>query len=184
MDSAIRNLQELASIRAIGINDYRSANEDLQTANAITGASSMTETSYSDSQLFQVPYYNSDRFLGRGEILKEIHATLRPSKEEQKQKSFGIWGIGGIGKTQIALTYAYRNRNEFSAIFWIRAESKLALHKSFIDIAGKLKLPNCSNNSSLDEVLDGVHSWLHLSGMLEMRKKQRMQEEQRGDGLF
>jgi len=34
-----------------------------------------------------------------------------------------LHGLGGVGKTQIALEYVYRHALEYSAVFWIGAEA-------------------------------------------------------------
>ena len=47
-------------------------------------------------------------------------------------------GLGGIGKTQTAVEYAYRYHEEYQAVLWARAESHEALTSSFVEIAGLL----------------------------------------------
>lgn len=51
-----------------------------------------------------------------------------------------ISGLGGIGKTQTALEYAYRYSKEYVCIFWIRADSALTIQTDFAQIAQKLNL--------------------------------------------
>ena len=43
--------------------------------------------------------------------------------------------LGGIGKTETAVEYAFRHREDFSAVFWIRAENRSELVSSFGEIA-------------------------------------------------
>jgi hypothetical protein len=53
-----------------------------------------------------------------------------------------LYGLGGIGKSQLALTYAYRNKEAYHAIFWISGRSKESLLSGFKEIGN---LVNCAN---------------------------------------
>ena len=37
--------------------------------------------------------------------------------------SYVLYGLGGVGKTQIAIEYSYQHRADFDIIYWIRADS-------------------------------------------------------------
>ena len=52
-----------------------------------------------------------------------------------------ISGLGGIGKTQLAVEYAYRHLDEYQYVLWVRAAGVEALTTSFTEIAHLLKLP-------------------------------------------
>lgn len=41
-----------------------------------------------------------------------------------------IWGLGGVGKTQLALEYAYARTSRYDAIFWLKSDTKAALETS------------------------------------------------------
>jgi hypothetical protein len=47
----------------------------------------------------------------------------------------------GIGKTQIAVEYAYRYRDEYHIVLWVRAAARDSLIADFVTIAGLLHLP-------------------------------------------
>jgi MinD superfamily P-loop ATPase len=53
----------------------------------------------------------------------------------------GISGLGGLGKTQIAIEYAYRYRDDYQAILWVRADSRGTLITFFVNLAHLLNLP-------------------------------------------
>ena len=50
-------------------------------------------------------------------------------------------GLGGIGKTQIALAYAYRYMHDYHTIVWLRADSLQTFRLDFASIATLLNLP-------------------------------------------
>lgn len=51
-----------------------------------------------------------------------------------------LHGLGGVGKTQVALEYYYEHRGEYAASFWIDAEQDWTLASTFAKIADKLEL--------------------------------------------
>jgi hypothetical protein len=47
-------------------------------------------------------------------------------------------GLGGIGKTQLAVEFARKHQSQFSAVFWLDGSSKASLEQSFVDMAQRL----------------------------------------------
>ncbi len=70
-----------------------------------------------------------DTFIGRIEVLKIISAHFKAKKNIQI-----LYGMGGVGKTQIALHYAYSQLGRYSAVAWINANTRLDIYESCIDI--------------------------------------------------
>jgi len=52
-----------------------------------------------------------------------------------------IWGIGGAGKTQLAISYALKYDRDFSAIFFVSAKDTPTVRKDYCAIARYVKLP-------------------------------------------
>ena len=50
-----------------------------------------------------------------------------------------IHGLGGLGKTQLAIEYAHRFRESYDAVFWLSAETEFGLATDCADIARKLE---------------------------------------------
>jgi tetratricopeptide (TPR) repeat protein len=74
-------------------------------------------------------------FTGRDPYLKRLEDGLAHGRAQ------AISGLGGIGKTQTAIEYAYRHRDQYRAVFWSRADSRDALVSGFGAIASLLDLP-------------------------------------------
>src|SRR5205809_7008419 len=60
------------------------------------------------------------------------HTVLQPQ---------ALVGLGGIGKTQIALEYAYRYAHEYQIVIWLHAGSPEVLTSDFANIATIVNLP-------------------------------------------
>ena len=169
MDDAITNLEASAFLYTVGINDYRSIEQDSNMAASLMAHSDLGPqqdrfSQYSRKQRYQIPYDNTDRFAGRNDYLSLIDTALNP-EGPPRQRSYRIWGLGGVGKTQIALAYANRGIGAFDVILWVRAETEASLKRSFTDIAVNLELAGASRTTSPDANRDISLSWLLLCSM-------------------
>jgi tetratricopeptide (TPR) repeat protein len=88
--------------------------------------------------VWNVPYPRNSFFIGREDILLRLHTQFQATALAQPQ---AMSGLGGIGKTQIAVEYAYRYHQDYQAVLWVRADSREALVSSYVAIAELLKLP-------------------------------------------
>jgi ATP/maltotriose-dependent transcriptional regulator MalT len=67
-----------------------------------------------------------------------------------------LHGLGGMGKTQLAITYARRHKEKYTAILWLNANDEESLKLSFWDVAQQVlrHYPSSSVLSSLDQNKD------------------------------
>lgn len=110
-----------------------------------------------------VPLPRNPFFTGREEILEELHAQLRSEQAVALTQSSALHGLGGVGKTQIALEYAYRHALEYSAVFWIAAEADEQVVASLLHIAEALQLLEREDNDQ-QRVVAAVRRWLSTHG--------------------
>ena len=109
--------------------------------------------------IWNVPYRRNPFFTGREDILNHLNAVLQNSKTAALTQAQAISGLGGIGKTQIAIEYAYRYRDEYQAILWVNASSREAITVDFVKLATVLDL---SERFEQDQefVIRAVKRWL------------------------
>ena len=91
-------------------------------------------------QLYAVPSQVSPKFWGRDDALDAIKKALAPAEKPHCFKSFALHGMGGVGKTQIALQYANQSRELYRVVLWIAADNVINMGQSFRDIAEGLGL--------------------------------------------
>src|SRR5947209_1180480 len=99
----------------------------------------MTDLSPQTSQ--NVPHRRNPFFTGREDILHHLSLALTAHKPTALPPAQAISGLGGIGKTQIAVEYVYRYRHLYDTVFWINASPHNALVHDFVALAELLDLP-------------------------------------------
>ena len=82
-----------------------------------------------------MPYRRNPHFTGRDELLVLLEKTLQDASPKKYNHRVAIHGMGGVGKTQLAIEYVHRNDAKYDSIFWISAADQAALLSRFQEIA-------------------------------------------------
>ena len=85
---------------------------------------------------FDIPARRVSHFVGRTDLLRQIRSVIASSTTNPS--IIVLTGVGGQGKTQIALEFCHQAGAECRAIFWIDASSEHSALRSFEGIAAKL----------------------------------------------
>lgn len=78
-------------------------------------------------------------FTGRNDILDVLHEGL--SRKVTAVLPHALQGLGGVGKTAVAVEYAYRYRDEYELVWWIPADQPVLVQASLAQLAPSLGLP-------------------------------------------
>lgn len=92
-----------------------------------------------DQRLWNVPYLRNPYFTGYDEVIVKLHLRLLGEKDGVAIET--ISGLGGIGKTQLMLEYAFRYREEYQEVFWLRADKQELLEEDLAQAAKMLGVP-------------------------------------------
>ncbi|KAL1634732.1 hypothetical protein SLS56_002134 [Neofusicoccum ribis] len=106
--------------------------------------------------MYLIPYRRNPNFVDRGSVLSQVEQKLLDPAAR-----VALTGLGGIGKSQLAIEYCYRTRDASpeTYVFWVHASNEARFAESYKEIAMRLKLPVRQDNSG-DEILQMVKNWL------------------------
>ena len=90
---------------------------------------------------FNVPHRRNHNFTGRGEILEQLRERLGSGEAAALVQAQAIAGLGGVGKTQIAIEYAYRHRDDYEVVWWVRAGEPASLAQDYADLTKAVDHP-------------------------------------------
>jgi tetratricopeptide (TPR) repeat protein len=107
---------------------------------------------------FFVPYEKNENFTGREKLLETLHLKLSEIVPKQWNHRVALYGLGGVGKTQLALEYAYTQKDNYERIYWISAVNEATLFSGFQEIA---KRTRCISDYSILKPLEVAERVLH-----------------------
>ena len=107
--------------------------------------------------IWNIPHNRNPNFTGREEHLVRLKDALNTGQPAALTQA--IHGLGGVGKTQLALEYAYRNTAEYDIVWWIRSEETTTLASDYAALARELKLPE-KDEADQNVVNAAVKRWL------------------------
>jgi tetratricopeptide (TPR) repeat protein len=113
-------------------------------------------------RVFLMPYDRNPHFVGRNELLRRLRQELVETNPNRYGHRVAMYGMGGVGKTQIAMEYVYRHKGRYDDIYWISGVHEAALCLGFQEIAAQTGCLLASEIEDLKprEVARNVISWL------------------------
>lgn len=98
---------------------------------------------------------SEDRLIGRESALTELGTNLDGGANEATV----VFGLGGVGKTALALEYAHRCKNHYSLIWWVDAEN-IGSSYSRLATALRLQVPPDQTQDAVQAHLRQRKNWL------------------------
>lgn len=108
--------------------------------------------------IWNVPHVRNPNFTGREELLSMMSSRL--TSGHPTTSVLPVSGLGGVGKTQLAIEYAYRQSTDYTLVWWLRAEEPAILAADYASLAQHL--PDLSLKDAGDQsiIIDTVRRWL------------------------
>jgi class 3 adenylate cyclase len=89
-------------------------------------------------EVWNVPGRNP-HFTGRTSMLDQLRQRLRSGEGILVVQA--LYGLGGVGKTQLAIEYAHRFATDYDLVWWIDAEQLVFIASQLAQLGDKLNLP-------------------------------------------
>lgn len=107
--------------------------------------------------IHEIPFQENRNFSGRKDIVNSIHEEF--STAQNTVPIYAVSGMGGIGKTQIAIHYSYEFAKDYDLVYWIRSETDASLTADYEALTQTLGLPVKTKAEQLVYV-NIVNTWL------------------------
>jgi hypothetical protein len=110
--------------------------------------------------VWNVPYRYPAFFTGRDQVIERLFKGFTAEPVSGVVPAQALTGLGGLGKTQTAVAYAYRYRKHYQTVLWIRAETEADLVTGFTSMAELLALSS-SRLQQRESVLESIQRWFN-----------------------
>ena len=109
-------------------------------------------------KVWNIPRRNPN-FTGRDQLLQDMHASLTDGNHVSLTQQ-ALYGLGGIGKSQMAIEYAYRYNTSYDYAWWVRAEEDSSIITDFTALATAMQLLE-KDAEEQEVIIQAVRHWLN-----------------------
>jgi Tfp pilus assembly protein PilF len=85
---------------------------------------------------WHVPYQRNTNFTGRERVLELLARALDDNSPDARRQV--LYGVGGVGKTQLAIELCYRQQEQYQLVWWLPAEDESVLAAGYAKLAQTL----------------------------------------------
>ncbi|KAI0849478.1 TPR-like protein [Daldinia vernicosa] len=154
------NDSSFLSVSAVIVKMYNKAKDTIESRRSLL-----------DRPQFMVPFGRNRGFVGREQTLRLLRDKISPGVDQDDCQRVALEGLGGVGKSQLALEAAYRVRSEYPelSVFWVPAISEATFDNAYREIAQQLGLKELNDDQADMKPLtkaalekDSVGKWLFI----------------------
>jgi hypothetical protein len=118
---------------------------------------------------YMIPFPRNPGFFARDVELEFCRNELPVTASGQTTKCLSLHGVGGAGKTSIALEFAYQEKAKRSVVIWIAADDGTKMSERFVDVARELDIHQDNANAAGDR--DAVKEWLERTSKSQYKTR-------------
>jgi tetratricopeptide (TPR) repeat protein len=113
-----------------------------------------------------MPHPRNEGFVGREALLAEVERSLRPGGGSAATVALtqALSGLGGVGKTQLAIRYVHDHAADYDAVLWVAADPPARLASDFADLARAFGLPEATRTTDVNAQIRAVREHLQSPG--------------------
>lgn len=108
-----------------------------------------------------------ENFLGRKKELDDLWQYLRPTNIQSRKVAI-LHGLGGMGKTQLAVRLARDHKHDFTGIFWLDGKDRNTLLQSLSStlprLPGQSLTSEATNDEEEEQLARDMLKWLAIEG--------------------
>ena len=110
-----------------------------------------------------------NKFVDRPSDMIKLEGALLPQRQNRRRKILVLHGLGGIGKTQLAVEFARRHHRRFSSVLWLDGRTEHSLKQSIANSASRIpegqiaetsRTYRTSSSGDINAVVRDVIGWL------------------------
>jgi len=105
--------------------------------------------------VWNVPYHPNPHFTDRDLLLAELHNLL--NAPDMAVRRVVLTGLGGVGKTSVAVEYVYRRQADYDLVWCVNGEQPASLLADLAALAGQL---NLAPDAPVETQVAALRSWL------------------------